>query len=417
MELQQLIEDLTAFKNVKLDDRKVQDLKVLCRQSEENLDRAFHIIWTQLTFHNSQTRLLSLQIMDILFDRSSAFRDLLLPHFQELADLSLGINPKCCLPPPKGAANKLKHNAICIIKKWHHKYGAAYKCLDLAFKFLKDCKGIKFDDPTFDEHKKELSDKEKMEIEKIVSLNIAAEKFKELKDEMMTCIIEIKSCFDILVPKPSEFQVFSLDQNDGAEKTIDDSDDDDDDFYEVVSGDENECSRSFPLRLHGISTQRFQLTFNFDENNLISVKKNEDNIDVLTSMNEKVYLLSERYLPSLKSILDTFKRHESTSEDFNDAIKLKTDAEITLEKASQINVQESDEESDYGDFLDVPQLDEGESFDQRRSRDLLERPNSFSGSSCPILSSRKKKSKQELNKNSDRNKRILKKLIRSKLKR
>lgn len=416
MELQQLIEDLTASKNVKLDDRKIQDLKVLCRQSEENIDRAFHIIWTQLKVRNSQTRLLSLQIMDILFDRSSAFRDLVLPHFQELADLLLGINPKCCLPPPKVAANKLKHNAICIIKKWHRKYGVAYKCLDLAFKFLKDCKGIKFDDPAFDEHKKELSDKEKMEIEKIVSLNVAAEKLKELKEEMRTCIIEIKSCFDILVPKPSEFQIFSLDQNDGTEKTIDDNDDDDDDFYEVVSGDENECSSSFPLRLHGISTQRFQLTFNFDENNLISVKKSEDNIDVLTSMNEKVYLLSERYLPSLKSILDTFKRHESTSEDFNDAIKLKTDAEITLEKASQINVQESDEESDYGDFVDVPQLDEGESFSPQHSRDLLERPNSFSGSSCP-MSSRKKKSKQEPNKNSDRNKRILKKLIRSKPKR
>ena len=410
MDLQQLIEDLTDLKNVKLDDKKIKDLKVHCRRSEENIGRAFHIIWTQLTIHNSQTRLLSLQIMDILFDRSSAFRDLLLPNFQEFAELSLGINPKCSLPPPKVAANKLIHNATCIIKKWHHKYGTAYKCLDLAFKFLKDCKGIKFDDPTFDEHAKQLSDKEKMEMEKTVSLNVAAEQLKELKEEMMTCITEIKSCFDILVPKPSEFQVFSLDKNDDAEKNIDD-DDGDDDFYEVVSGDENECSRSFPSRLHGISMQRIHLTFNFDENNLISVKKSEDNIDVLTSMNEMVYLLSERYLPALKSTLDTFRKHESTSKDFDDAIKLKTDAEITLEKASQINVHESDEESDYGDFVDVPQLDEGENFSPHHSGNL-----SFPGMSRPIFSSRKKTSKQRLNKNSDRNKRILKKLIRSKLK-
>lgn len=49
------------------------------------------------------------------------------------------------LPSPKAAAKLLKLEAIKIVRQWHDKFGPAYKKLELAYGFLKQCKTLDFE--------------------------------------------------------------------------------------------------------------------------------------------------------------------------------------------------------------------------------------------------------------------------------
>ncbi len=49
------------------------------------------------------------------------------------------------LPPPASTAKLLKQFAATSIKKWHEKFGATYKLLDVGFNYLKNCKCFNFD--------------------------------------------------------------------------------------------------------------------------------------------------------------------------------------------------------------------------------------------------------------------------------
>ncbi len=83
-----------------------------CRQSDEYVKHAYHLLMTQLEKQHSEIRLSSFLIVDELFHRSHCFRDELLGDFQYflmlvagtplLSDICSGGGQRRFLPPDDG---------------------------------------------------------------------------------------------------------------------------------------------------------------------------------------------------------------------------------------------------------------------------------------------------------------------------
>ena len=91
-----------------------------------------------LNKNHSEIRYSSLQIIDVLFQRSHNFRELLLDDLNLILELILETNLKNPLPPPSQKANELKKLANKTIKSWYDKFYMDYKLLELGFNYLKN---------------------------------------------------------------------------------------------------------------------------------------------------------------------------------------------------------------------------------------------------------------------------------------
>ncbi len=83
-----------------------------------------------------------MQIIDVLFQRSHNFRELLLDDLNLILELILETNLKNPLPPPSQKANELKKLATKTIKSWYDKFFMDYKLLELGFNYLKNIKKV-----------------------------------------------------------------------------------------------------------------------------------------------------------------------------------------------------------------------------------------------------------------------------------
>lgn len=109
----------------------------LCRSSEEQLSRAYHLLMAQLSREHAEVRLSAFQIVGELFGRSHLFRMLVVSNFQEFLELTLGTDHRKPLPPPREVAQRLKQAVTLAVQGWNEKFGAAYKKLALGYHFLK----------------------------------------------------------------------------------------------------------------------------------------------------------------------------------------------------------------------------------------------------------------------------------------
>lgn len=96
-----------------------------------------------LSKKHAEVRLSTFQLIDYLFTRSHAFRELLISDFKGFAKLVTDTDPQNPLPPPKDAAARLKKSSLLAIKEWYHKYGHGYPKLKLGFNYLKFNKKVR----------------------------------------------------------------------------------------------------------------------------------------------------------------------------------------------------------------------------------------------------------------------------------
>lgn len=62
------------------------------RKSDMYVNEAYHMLMTQLEKEHSEIRLSAFQMMDELFNRSHAFRELLLCDLQTFLELTVGMS-------------------------------------------------------------------------------------------------------------------------------------------------------------------------------------------------------------------------------------------------------------------------------------------------------------------------------------
>ena len=100
-ELSDLIESLTTSGSQTLDENVFKRVKSICKSSDENVRHLYRMVMTQLEKRHSEIRLSSLQIINEIFLRSHAFRELLVDDFQKFLSLAIGVNSKTSLPEPQ----------------------------------------------------------------------------------------------------------------------------------------------------------------------------------------------------------------------------------------------------------------------------------------------------------------------------
>ncbi|CAH1259190.1 UVSSA [Branchiostoma lanceolatum] len=203
-QLEKLVEDLTTSGQHQLDKATVKTLKKICKTSDEYVKHTYHLLNMQLQKDHAEIRLSAFQTMDELFQRSHAFRELLIAEFQEFLELTVESNYDFPLPPPKGAADKLKKQALQAIQRWQEQFGEAYKKLTLGYNFLRYNRKVDFNNIAASsnvERTRQEQERARIQAIKLQRAKNALKEMEETKPEIDECLTQAESCFQLLLPR------------------------------------------------------------------------------------------------------------------------------------------------------------------------------------------------------------------------
>ncbi|XP_005103141.1 UV-stimulated scaffold protein A [Aplysia californica] len=212
--LEKCLQELTSSGSPSLDQKIVKKFKQLCRKSDDYVRFAFLLIMRHLKKKHSEVRLSAFQVADELFNRSHAFREILVTHLQDFLALTAETEVKQPLPPPKSVAKKLKTDTLHAVQRWYDKFGQGYRKLVIGYDYLKNCKNIDFTNI----QAQNLAEQQRIEEEERRKKKIMADKLRkveqeisETKSEIDDCAKEAESCLELLLPKPDDLFFFDPD--------------------------------------------------------------------------------------------------------------------------------------------------------------------------------------------------------------
>ncbi|XP_071077439.1 UV-stimulated scaffold protein A isoform X2 [Desmodus rotundus] len=401
--LSELVEDLTTSGEPQLNPEKMKELKKICKSSEEQLSRAYHLLMAQLSREHAEVRLSAFQIVGELFGRSHLFRMLVVSNFQEFLELTLGTDHRKPLPPPREVAQRLKQAVTLAVQGWNEKFGAAYKKLALGYHFLKHSQQVDFQDVnarTPVERKREEEKQRRLDRIYRERSEQAVREMQEMSEEIRGCLVEVDSCFRLLLP-------FDLGPFLGAAPPT---------TACAVSeggalcpagtpdlGDEEQpcCSKTLPacarlpgatsgeelcqastgalseeeeeedsdqeefVRHHGLGSHKYTLDVELCSDGL-RVQADEDNCAVIQSAQDALKLIRNKFLPAVCTWVQLFTRAGTHHGHLEAAIDLKTELEAALRRSRELDIEPvglrerevaapGDEDEDEDDFVEVPE--------------------------------------------------------------
>jgi len=309
-ELEKLIESMTTTGLLELNALDMKKLKSICRQSDDNIERVFRLLFHYLNKNHSQIRVTTLLIINELFNRSHRFRQLICNNLYELFELCLEINGKRKLPKPKSFAIELKNKSIEFIQKWNQNFGEEYEELSSAFKYLIDHKIVDFNDRlVVNESQRKLLEEEEIKKKNIIKLKVekAIEELKEIETEVKSLFTQINNCFELLLPK--------MDSN-----------------YESNHCFNNDQSLDRIKPLTDFSIEIVIKPF-------IEILKNEDTIAIIDNMKDSRFQLSKICAFKLKRLLHIMsKGFELCQNELKRAIDMKYEIESIEQKFLELKI-------------------------------------------------------------------------------
>lgn len=406
--LLELVEDLTTSGEPQLNAGKMKELKKICKSSEEQLSRAYHLLMAQLSQEHAEVRLSAFQVVGELFGRSHLFRVLVVSNFQEFLELTLGTDHRRPLPPPREVAQRLKQAVTLAVQGWNEKFGAAYKKLALGYHFLKHSQQVDFQDVnarTPAERKREEEKQRRLDRLYRQRSEQAVREMQEMSEEIQGCLVEADSCFRLLLPfdlgpcpgaaPPARARaVFAEgaprpagnpDPGDGEQpccsKTLPDctrpagapsregphqactgapSEEGDEEEEEDDDSDPEEF-----LRHHGLGSHKYTLDVELRSDGL-RVRADEDNCDVIQSAQDALKLIRNKFLPAVCSWVQLFTRAGTHRGHLEAAIGLKAELEAALRRSRELDIEPAglpgrevaaagDEDEEDDDFVEVPE--------------------------------------------------------------
>ncbi|XP_041055102.1 UV-stimulated scaffold protein A isoform X1 [Carcharodon carcharias] len=424
--LSQLVEDLTTSGQQVLNVEKMKELKKICKSSEDYIKQVYHLIMTQLNQEHAEIRLSAFQIANELFVRSHQFRTLLVSNFQEFLELTVESDYEQPLPPPKEIAQKLKEMAIKSVVEWHEKYGEAYKKLSLGYHFLKQVKKVDFQDlgaRTQAERKREEERLKRLENINKVKVNRVEQEMEEMSEEIQNSLIELETCFRLLLPDFSEFTVSDVGSQHAQEATDQTNDatcmtsgqKDDHRCSTDLFDDEQPCSSKdlAPLHLvntahekcksdflcqsedsedeelehsgevfirnHGLLSHKYSLDLEIHTD--LKIKEDEDNSAVINNIKDLQRLFTNKYLPTVQYWIQILTKAGISDLRLKRAIDLKITIDAALKKHEEMNISykkrqrkvmkatDEDDDDDYDDFVEVPEKEGYEPYIQEHLRE------------------------------------------------
>ncbi|XP_036709634.1 UV-stimulated scaffold protein A isoform X3 [Balaenoptera musculus] len=381
--LSELVEELTTSGEPQVNPKKMKELKKICKSSEEQLGHTYHLLMAQLSQEHAEVRLSTFQVLDQLFARSHHFRMLVVSNFQEFLELTLGTDHERPLPPPREVAQKLRRAATRAVRGWNEKYGTAYKKLALGFHFLTHNKQVDFQDVdarTLAERKR--AEEKQKRLDRIYKERSeqAVQEMEEMSGEIRSCLMELESCFRLLVP-------FDLDPTPGAALPA---------MAEEGGRDEEQpcCSKTLAIcarrpgaagaegppsedkdedsdpegfvRHHGLGSREYTLEVELSSDSL-KVHEDEDNLVVIHVAQDTLRLIQNRFLPAVCSWVQLFTRAGTHGGHLEGAIDLKAELETALRRSRELDVMPEEgcrreaaatgdrDEDEDDDFVEVPE--------------------------------------------------------------
>ena len=375
-ELSDLIESLTTSGSKILDENLFKRVKSICKSSDENVRHLYRMVMTQLEKRHSEIRLSALQIINEIFLRSHAFRELLVDDFQKFLKLTIGVNSKKPLPEPNAVASMLRNQALKAVEKWHQKYGPHYMKLALGYKYLKRVKKFNFD-----------GSQSHTEVERVRAqdvenrranfaeqkLNAVLTEMSDLVTEIQNLLTEMENCFRLVLPSPDEFDIYST-------KSMDPTPLDSDtpstssgithpsvhnDIQGSLSHNEQGSLSRNELNDHGLTSQSFQMTIPLST--AVEIIETADNTDVINALQELHKQVVDKYLPMTQKWLEVLTKHSGHHENLVQAIDLKnslTELKYKFDKLKIISknaqgkvdeVAKNKDNETTDDFIDVPE--------------------------------------------------------------
>ena len=398
-ELGEIIGTLTTSGSPSLNSDPLKKLKNICKKSDVYVKHAYHLILTQLKKNHAEIRLSSFQIINELFFRSHAFREMLLIDFQIFLELTLETDYKQLLPPPASAAKILKEKALEAIDSWHRKFGSHYKKLDLGYSYLKRVKNVELSDhlARSQAESRQVEDRERRKRNIINGQIIRVEnEMSEMISEMELCATEIENCFKLLLPHPDEYEVHcaresALSELEQIADTVVNKSQDGTEVAKNLIGNqtpdsmeedkitdksqENDPKVDTDEELvtdHGLGTRSYQLTIRLDKTGP-KIRETSDNSIVLNTAREFYKELNHKHLPMINKWISVLNKGEGTQQKIQELIDLKETLDNAKTKFLELKItplpdtknsqsasteSSSDEEDDIEDFEDVPERED-----------------------------------------------------------
>eukprot|EP01114_Cavostelium_apophysatum_P000993 TRINITY_DN10859_c0_g1_i2.p1 TRINITY_DN10859_c0_g1~~TRINITY_DN10859_c0_g1_i2.p1 ORF type:complete len:320 (+),score=74.08 TRINITY_DN10859_c0_g1_i2:75-1034(+) len=302
--LSTLIEKVTKPGRLDVAKNKLAEIKEIVRKSNENVKTAYDFLTQQLKSNNSQSRYLSMLVIDDLFLRSKYFRQLVTNDFKEFLELSIGTHRP--LPQPAESATLLREKSLAIVENWCKLHGEHNKQLMLGYNYLKYTMKMKFPDIQSANNQRE---QQRLEQEARAQ-NILGVKFNRTNSEMNEMLPEIQNLldqmeggFDILIPSLEEGNT----EPERKRRKI--ADEMADLFGEDDDEEQQETSVNRIVDEHGLGSTQYELKVQISGN--YQNKRNEDNSAVVETIRDALKILLHKYEPIVKDWQDTLIKVET----------------------------------------------------------------------------------------------------------
>ncbi|KAF1752826.1 hypothetical protein GCK72_019381 [Caenorhabditis remanei] len=203
--LNRVLRELTDDGKLDFESVPYQNLKLEIGKKDEELTEMFSEVLMETSSRSGcADRYIVLQLISDFFMSSRLFRNTILDDPTEFLELMVETNPiRNPLPGSKEDSNKLKAEAILVVKKWEEKYWQSdcrMKCLVVT---LKKTKFVDYDNLNKkieeERRRKDLMEERKaMIIERTLSLYKS--KFNEIKEDVERLKMELETTMQMLVP-------------------------------------------------------------------------------------------------------------------------------------------------------------------------------------------------------------------------
>ncbi|KAG8191477.1 hypothetical protein JTE90_020726 [Oedothorax gibbosus] len=343
----EFIDSLTTTGKKTLDEGQVKGLIELLKKEKDLMNYAYYALMTQLRKDHAEIRYSALLTIHEIFMRSNKFRTMLEKDLSEFFELVVETNLDRPLPKPWPRAKDLKIKALELIKLWASAHGRQHFRLQDGLEYLKYCKKVDFNDMEArsvaqrEQIQRIEEKKEKILNEKVLKIR---SEMKEMTTEISNTVVQMESCFELLIPSATN-DLFS-------------SEDFETEIEELTTSSPNDSTFGDTLRDHGIYDLKKSITIEVKDNSQAVVKTNEDNLPIIENLNDLYKEMINRFLPMVTTWLKTLTKGNNCIDDLKKAIDLKQMIESVFKKYKDLklksNVPSLDtDDDDEDDFVEV----------------------------------------------------------------
>ncbi|XP_063682123.1 UV-stimulated scaffold protein A-like [Bolinopsis microptera] len=340
-EFQRIVLKVVKTGDAELNPTDLKELKSLCKKGLVPMPDVFGLVINHLQTEHCQVRISSFQILDELFHRSHAIRELTLERLKTIVSLTLALELSDDLPPPRKFQSILKQTAIKAIDTWNEKFGAHYNKLRISYNFLRSKKNVDFKKLIARTNFEQKQEEKRQQQEKRVAdytVSKTLSNFEMQSDSFKDCIFEANTCFDLLIPM-------------GAPEThISDNSE----IPEAIIDNKTNSKKE--------TTPNFSITV--DHSQKLVIKETSDNNSVIQVLDDRIYQARKSFIPRLDAWIEELIKNDGEQKEVLPLIKMKERLNIICNKHKNLVfkrtskrkrriVQKEVNESDDSDFEEV----------------------------------------------------------------